>query len=508
MTEEKTTEMIEAERYLRQKMLWGDEGQNKLANARVAIVGLDWQGKYTALCLAALGVGNVVLIDGSDADGSNVRKGTTAKSELFLDMVVKSGSRAKSYPELLKVINQQVNFEGYTTNLESRMDLMALEGATVIVDATNSIKSKSLAIAYGREKGIPVISTSSKWGYTKLMATDHNRDLGAQNTEMLMPMFEGYKQDSLMALMMCGVIAEEVKKVAMGNFDKFLEKPVRYKLGPGYRYGFLEKGEDVPLPDKALLARLKLGFLGVGALGNWGAIAASHMGFGRVDTFDYDKFESHNVNRQLLAYDGIDKLKSEHIAAKIVAMTLGRTRSTGYNELILPGFETKEKYDLVFDFVDNRYTRALNCAYAISTGTPLISSGALPDSARWDTHQEGKTQCMNHLMDIYKEGMKEEMIRRASCAANPNPSVVMSNAVGGVGAVIAALSVFEPEKFGEPFNGQLMYRADLSTRFGTSELVGACDCYSKPVPDLRISQKDIDKFVAKNPQLLQQTGTE
>jgi len=53
-----------------------------------------------------------------------------------------------------------------------------------------------------------------------------------------------------------------------------------------------------------------------------------------------------------------------------------------------------------------------------------------------------------------------------------------------------------------------MYRADLSTRFGTSELVGACDCYSKPVPDLRISQKDIDKFVAKNPQLLQQTGTE
>ena len=214
MTEEKTTEMIEAERYLRQKMLWGDEGQNKLANARVAIVGLDWQGKYTALCLAALGVGNVVLIDGSDADGSNVRKGTTAKSELFLDMVVKSGSRAKSYPELLKVINQQVNFEGYTTNLESRMDLMALEGATVIVDATNSIKSKSLAIAYGREKGIPVISTSSKWGYTKLMATDHNRDLGAQNTEMLMPMFEGYKQDPLMALMMCGVIAEEVKKVA------------------------------------------------------------------------------------------------------------------------------------------------------------------------------------------------------------------------------------------------------------------------------------------------------
>lgn len=224
---------------------------------------------------------------------------------------------------------------------------------------------------------------------------------------------------------------------------------------------------------------------------------------GVLDIFDYDKFDSTNINRQVLAYDGIDKEKASHIADKIVKMSRGKTKSAGNNVLILPGFNPETNYDIVFDFVDNRYTRAINAAYAISNNKHLISAGALPYSARWDVHMKGKTTCMDCMFNIYEEGIKEEMIRRASCAANPDPSVVMSNAVAAVNAVLDVFSIVEPEKYGQPFNGEQTYRSTNPRRFGTSPLKAVCDCYSKPIPKLDISQKDVDEFIAANPHLLE-----
>jgi len=480
--------MIEEDRYKRQTLLWGKGGQAKLANSRVAVVGLGPQGVYTALCMAALGVGNIVLVDGSE----------TETGEMFLDMPLPTGLKARSYPELLGKINAQINIEGYPVTLESKIDQVALAGANVIVDATNSVRSKELAILYGKEKNIPVLSVSSKSGYTKLVFCDPKEN----NPEYLMPMFSSQEQDPLMALSMCGVTAEEVRKIIFGEIQNIIRNPVRYVLGEGYRFGFPKNGKEAPRPDKTLYENLSAAFLGGGALGCWGAIAGAMMGFGRLDVYDYDKFEPHNINRQVLAYDGIDKLKAGHIAKKISKMSRGKTKSTGHNMLILPGFDPKTKYDVVFDFVDNRYTRAINSAYAVSHGIPLISAGALPASARWDTHVAGKTKCMGCLYNIYEEGRKEEMIRRASCAENPNPSVVMSNAVAGINALLDAFTVFEPEKFGEPFNGEQTYRSTSPKRFGTSPLKGPCDCYSKPVPNLEVSQEDIEKFITENPGVL------
>ena len=480
MTKEETI-IIEEDRYKRQTLLWGDDGQAKLNNARVAVIGLGPQGIYASLCLASLGVGNIVLIDGQDAK----------ENELFLDMPFAKGPKAKSLPGLLSQINRQINVEGYATDLESRLDQLALKGTDVIIDATNSISSKQLAIAYGREKNIPVLSTSSKWAYTKLILCDPNTN----NPHFLMPNFEAQEQDPLMALALSGIITEEVKKLIFKD-QNFLKNPIRYRLGSGYRFGFPEKGEELERPDSEIYSKLKVAFLGGAALGCWGAIAASMMGFERLDVFDYDIFESHNINRQVLAYDGVDKEKALHIAEKILAMSHGKTASTGFNQKILPGFTTEEKYDLVFDFVDNRYTRAVNSAYGINTKTPLISAGALPNSARWDVHLEGKTQCMDHLFNIYEEGRREEMIRRASCALNPNPSVVMSNAIAAVCAVLDTYTIFESEKFGEPFNGEQTYRSDLSKRFGTNPLKDTCDCYSKPVPDLIVTDEQVKAFAA------------
>ena len=460
MTKEVQTGMIEEDRYRRQKLIWGDEGQAKLDNAKVAVIGLGPQGIYSALCMAALGIGNIVLVDGNNSD----------VGEMFLDMDVPQGARGDVYPELLRRINAQIGIQGYATNLESSIDQLALSGANVIVDATNNQRSKRLALAFGREKDIPVLSTSSRWGYTKLMLGSEGKE-----PEMLMPMFEGHEQDPLMALVMAGIVTEKVKKLAFGSLDEVIRDPIRYRLG-GKRFGFPDVDEEIPLPNYDLYRALNILFLGEGALGNWATIAMSHLRPGRVDKVDYDIFESHNINRQVLAYDGIDAEKAAHLAEKLRRMTKGATESEGFNVKILPGFSLEREYDYVFDLVDNFYTRAVNSAFAVNNHIPLVSAGAGAHGGRWDVHVEGETQCMGCMFDIYERGREEEIIRRVSCAANPNPAVVMSNAVAGVAAVLELFSLVEPEKYGGAFNGEQTYRAVGKVRLGTSPSRGACDC--------------------------------
>ncbi len=492
MPKRKKTEkavMIEKERYNRQKRIWGDEGQEMLTQSRAAIVGLDKQGLWTAACAIPLGIGHLVLIDGSDVE----------KGEMFLGQEVPVGPRAESYAALLGALNPQVKIESYVTQLESSADDDLLGDASVIVDATNSLNSKRRAMAKGHDMDVPVLSTSSVFGYTKLMQTNGEKDPAG-----LMPMFEGKSQDELMALLMCGVTTEEMRKVIFKEEGKYLGKPVRYRLGEGYRFGFPKSFKDIPTPDWDIYAKIQAVILGFGAIGNWAGIPGSYMNFKCLDLVDYDIFDTTNPHRQILGIDGIGEKKCVHGAKKIKAMSRGRTKSKGIDQMIEPGFTTKKKYQLGFDLVDNPYTRAVNTAWALENGAHLISAGAMPYSARVITQSPGKTQCMNCIYDIFEQGKQAEMIRRASCVDNPDPSVVMPNAISGAMAMLASFSLFEPEKFGEPFNGEVTYRAEGPTRFGTDPLNDPCDCYSKPVPNLKITQKMVDKFVKKNPHLLRQ----
>lgn len=481
------TDMIEQERYARQTLLWGAQGQEKLAHARVSIVGADSHAVYTALCLASLGVGTIALIDGEK----------TVQDSFFLDHPITHSHRALGYAAHINQVNPQISMEGYPTSMTSRVDQEVLCGSTVIIDATNSIRSKELSIAYGREHRIPVLSTSSRWGYTKLMYCSPDAD----NDAFLMPMFEGHRQSEIMSLALCGIIAEETRKLIF-NENTLLRAPVRLTLGPQYRYDHPQSHEELPLPDPTKYSSVKVAFLGAGALGCWGALSAVSMGLGRVDVYDYDTFESHNINRQVLGYDGIDQLKAVHIASKIKRMSRRKTASTGYNVKIGPGFETETQYDVVFDFVDNLYTRAINTAYAMTHKIPMISAASDPYSARWISQVDDTTQCLDCLYNVYQRGREEEMIRRASCAANPNPSVVMSNAIAASMALLELYSLIEPEKFGNPFNGEQTYRATNPKRFGTSPLNDPCSCYQTQIPDLAISDEQVKTFAQEHPEAL------
>lgn len=62
------------ERFLRNEMMWGEDGQKRLANAHVILFGLGGVGSYVAECLARSGVGELTLVDSDTVSVSNINR--------------------------------------------------------------------------------------------------------------------------------------------------------------------------------------------------------------------------------------------------------------------------------------------------------------------------------------------------------------------------------------------------------------------------------------------------
>ena len=61
-------------RYARQEALWGEEGQRKLAQAHVAVIGAGGLGSPALLYLAGAGVGRISLFDDDVVSPSNLHR--------------------------------------------------------------------------------------------------------------------------------------------------------------------------------------------------------------------------------------------------------------------------------------------------------------------------------------------------------------------------------------------------------------------------------------------------
>lgn len=62
------------ERFLRNEMLWGKDGQARLTAAHVIVFGLGGVGSYVAECLARAGVGKLTLVDSDTVALSNLNR--------------------------------------------------------------------------------------------------------------------------------------------------------------------------------------------------------------------------------------------------------------------------------------------------------------------------------------------------------------------------------------------------------------------------------------------------
>ncbi|MGA2918765.1 ThiF family adenylyltransferase [Methanoregula sp.] len=128
------------DRYCRQSLLpeIGTEGQHRLNDSRVVIVGLGAMGSSAANFLVRAGIGQVVLIDRDLVELHNLQRQILYTEEDI------NRPKAVSAAEILGKINSSVAVEAHTKDLNVSNAEKFLVGADVILDGTDNLQTRFL----------------------------------------------------------------------------------------------------------------------------------------------------------------------------------------------------------------------------------------------------------------------------------------------------------------------------------------------------------------------------
>ena len=137
----------------------GDEGQQKLLDSKVLLLGAGGLGSPAALYLAAAGVGTIGIIDMDVVDDSNLQRQILHNMERIGDRKVDSAKKT------ITLINPDVDVVTYDTRLgeDNVMDILSGpdgNGWDVIVDGTDNFPTRFLVNDASVKLGIPVVHGS------------------------------------------------------------------------------------------------------------------------------------------------------------------------------------------------------------------------------------------------------------------------------------------------------------------------------------------------------------
>lgn len=138
MSEDFTEEQIH--RYARHIILpeVGGEGQRKLLDARVLVVGAGGLGSPAALYLAAAGVGTIGLADFDEVDITNLQRQILHRNEDVGRPKTESGA------ETLRRLNPDIVVEPVSEKLDSCNALRVIEPYDVVIDGSDNFPTRYL----------------------------------------------------------------------------------------------------------------------------------------------------------------------------------------------------------------------------------------------------------------------------------------------------------------------------------------------------------------------------
>ena len=144
------------ERYSRHLLVpeIGLEGQTKLLDAKVLLLGAGGLGSPTALYLAAAGVGTLGVVDDDDVDLSNLQRQVIHTTDHIGVPKVDSAETS------IKAINPDVEVVKYRTRLDASNIMEIIEGYDVIVDGVDNFPTRYLLNDATVRLDIPVVSAS------------------------------------------------------------------------------------------------------------------------------------------------------------------------------------------------------------------------------------------------------------------------------------------------------------------------------------------------------------
>lgn len=129
----------------------GLEGQKKLKQARVLLIGAGGLGSPLALYLTAAGVGRVGIVDHDVVDFTNLQR------QILHDTPSVGSPKLESARSRLEAINPNVEVETFETRLDSGNALEILDGWDIVADGSDNFPTRYLVNDAAVLLGIPTV---------------------------------------------------------------------------------------------------------------------------------------------------------------------------------------------------------------------------------------------------------------------------------------------------------------------------------------------------------------
>jgi molybdopterin/thiamine biosynthesis adenylyltransferase/rhodanese-related sulfurtransferase len=144
------------ERYSRHLLLpeVGAEGQQKLLDAKVLLLGAGGLGSPAALYLAAAGVGTLGIVDNDDVDLSNLQRQVIHSSERI------GVPKVDSAELTITALNPDVAVEKYAVRLGAENIMDILPGYDIVVDGLDNFPTRYLLNDASVRLKLPVVSAA------------------------------------------------------------------------------------------------------------------------------------------------------------------------------------------------------------------------------------------------------------------------------------------------------------------------------------------------------------
>jgi len=151
------------DRYSRQVLFGGigAEGQRRLHDARVAIVGCGATGSALASLLARAGVGALRVIDRDYVEPSNLQRQTLFDESDAADSLPKSIAASRR----IASFNSLVRVEPHVSDLRPENAVELLGGVQLILDGTDNFETRYLLNDYAVKNSLPWIYTAAVGSY-------------------------------------------------------------------------------------------------------------------------------------------------------------------------------------------------------------------------------------------------------------------------------------------------------------------------------------------------------
>ena len=166
------------QRFLRNEMLWGREGQERLAASHVILFGLGGVGSYTAECLARSGIGELTLVDSDTVSVTNINRQLEATTSTV------GMAKADAVATRIRDINPAAILHPIQALYDAdQRDRFFPDGChyDYIVDAIDLVSCKLDLLETARRLNIPLVmalGTGNKLDPTQLRLADISETYG------------------------------------------------------------------------------------------------------------------------------------------------------------------------------------------------------------------------------------------------------------------------------------------------------------------------------------------